>query len=94
MRPLGLDGRNSSGTCLFWLYVPTLHLFMHGLSFSSLLIPFLLTDLQMAPAVELPVDGLSYWGCAQMLYDVLEELGVPTKQAEYVYRGEPGPNRL
>jgi len=33
----------------------------------------------MAPAVELPVDGLSYKGFAQVLYDVLEELGVPTK---------------
>ena len=30
-RPLGLDSRNRSGTCLFWLYVLTLHLFMHGL---------------------------------------------------------------
>ena len=67
---------------------------MHGLSFSCLLFPFLLTDLQMAPAVELPVDGLSYWGCAQMLYDVLEELGVPTEQVEYVRRGEQGPDGL
>ena len=33
----------------------------------------------MAPVVELLVDSLSYWGFAQMLYDVLEELGVPTK---------------
>ena len=76
MRPLGLDGRNRSGTCLFLLYVLTLHLFMHGLSFSSPLIPFLWTDLQTAPAVELPSDGLSYRGFAQMLYNVLEELGV------------------
>ena len=38
----------------------------------------------MAPAVELPVDGLSYQGFAQMVYDVLEELGVPTEQVEYV----------
>ena len=67
---------------------------MHGLSFSSLLIPFLWTDLKMAPAVELPVDGLSYWGFAQMLYDVLEELGVPTEQVKYVYHGEPGPDGL
>ena len=52
---------------------------MHGLSFSSLLIPFLWTDLQMAPTVELLVDGLSYRGFAQMLYDILEELGVPTQ---------------
>ena len=79
MRPLEFDGRNRSGTCLFRLYVPTLHLFMHGLSFSSLLIPFLWTDLQMAPIAKLLVDGLSYQGFAQMLYDVLEELGVPTE---------------
>ena len=78
-RPLGLDSRNKSGTCIFWLYVPTLHLFMHGLSFSSLLIPFLWTDLQMALVVELPIDGLSYRGFAQMLYNILKELGVPTK---------------
>ena len=63
-RPIGLDDRIRSGTCLFWLYVPTLHLFMHGLSFSSPLIPFLWTDLQTAPAVELPIDGLSYRGFA------------------------------
>ena len=37
---------------------------------------------------------MSYQGFAQMLYDVLEELGVPTKQVEYVCRGEPGPNQL
>ena len=48
----------------------------------------------MAPAVELPVDGLSYWVFAQMLYNVLEELGVPTEQVEYVYHGEPGPDGL
>ena len=48
----------------------------------------------MAPAVELPVDGLSYQGFAQMLYDVLEELGVPTEQVKYVYHGEPGPDGL
>ena len=48
----------------------------------------------MAPAVELPVDSLSYWGFAQMLYDVLEELGVPTEQVKYVYHGEPGPDGL
>ena len=48
----------------------------------------------MAPAVELPVDGLSYQGFAQMLYDVLEELGVPTEHVEYVYRGEPRPDGL
>ena len=48
----------------------------------------------MAPAVELPIDGLSYKGFAQMLYDVLEELGVPTEQVEYVCRGEPRLDRL
>ena len=89
-----MDGRNRNGTCLFLLYVPTLLIFMYCLSFSSLLIHILWTDLQMAPAVELPVDGLSYRGFAQMLYDVLEELGVPTKQVEYVCRGEPRPNGL
>ena len=31
----------------------------------------------MAPTVELPVDGQSYKGFAQMLHDVLEELGAP-----------------
>ena len=44
----------------------------------------------MALAVELPVDGLSYQGFAQMLYNVLEELGVPTKQVKYICHGEPG----
>ena len=48
----------------------------------------------MAPAVELPINGLSYWGFAQMLYNVLEELGVPTEQVEYVCCGEPGPDGL
>jgi hypothetical protein len=48
----------------------------------------------MAPAVELPVNGLSYWGFAQMLYDVLDELGVPTEQVEYVCCGKPGPDGL
>ena len=94
MRPLGLDDRNRSGTYLFRIYVPTLHLFMHGISFSSLLIPFLWTDLQMAPVVELLIDGLSYRGFAHMLYDILKEFGVPTKQVKYVCRGEPRPNGL
>ena len=93
-RPIGLDDRIRSGTYLFRLYVPTLHLFMQGLSFFSLLIPFLCTNLQMAPAVELPVNGLSYQGFGQMLYNVLEELGVPTKQVEYVCHGEPRPDGL
>ena len=94
MRPLGLDGRNSSGTCPFWLYVLTLHVFMHCLSFSSLLIHILWTDLQMALAVELLVDGLSYRGFAQILYNILEELGDPTMQVEYVFHGELGPDEL
>ena len=29
-----------------------------------------------------------------MLYDVLEELGVPTKRIEYIYCGEPRPDGL
>jgi hypothetical protein len=48
----------------------------------------------MAPAVELFIDGLSYRGFAQMLYDVLDELGVPTERIEYVCQGEPGPDGL
>ena len=48
----------------------------------------------MAPTVQLAVNSLSYKGFAQMLYDVLEELGVPTEQIKYVYHGEPGPDRL
>jgi hypothetical protein len=44
----------------------------------------------MTPAIELPVDGLSYSGFAQMMYDVLDELGVPTEWIEYICRGEPG----
>ena len=50
--------------------------------------------MQIAPVVELPVDGLSYKGFAQMLYDVLEELGVPIEQIEYVCHVEPGLNGL
>jgi hypothetical protein len=46
----------------------------------------------MAPIVELPVDGLAYRGFAMILYDVLDSLGVPTEQIEYVCRGEPRPN--
>ena len=48
----------------------------------------------MAPIVQLLIDGLTYRGFIQMLYDVLEELGVPTKWIEYVYRGKLGPNGL
>jgi hypothetical protein len=46
----------------------------------------------MAPVVELPVDGLAYRGFATILYDVLDSLGVPTEQIEYVCRGEPRPD--
>jgi hypothetical protein len=46
----------------------------------------------MVPIVELPVDGLAYRGFAMILYDVLDSLGVPTEQIEYVCRGEPGPD--
>jgi hypothetical protein len=46
----------------------------------------------MAPVVELPMDGLAYRGFAMILYDVLDSLGVPTEQIEYMYRGEPGPD--
>ena len=48
----------------------------------------------MALAVELPINGLSYRGFAQMVYDDLKELGVPIEQVKYVYRGKPGPDRL
>lgn len=41
--------------------------------------------MQMAPAVELAIDGLSNRGFAQMLHSVLGELGVPTEQIKYVY---------
>jgi hypothetical protein len=46
----------------------------------------------MAPVIELPVDRLAYRGFAMILYDVLDSLGVSTKQIEYVCRGEPGPD--
>jgi hypothetical protein len=48
----------------------------------------------MAPIAELPVDGLAYRGFATILYDVLDSLGIPTEQIEYVCRGEPGPDRF
>ena len=48
----------------------------------------------MAPTVELLVDGMSYRGFSKMLYDVLEELGVPTEQIEYICHGEPRPDGL
>jgi hypothetical protein len=53
-----------------------------------------MVKLQMAPVVELPMDGLAYHGFAMILYDVLDSLGVPTEQIEYVCRGEPGPDRF
>jgi len=83
-----------SGTCLFSVIRTNLASFYACPSFSSPLITFLWTDLQMAPTVELPINGLSYRGFAQMLYDVFEELGVPTELIEYVYHGELGPDRL
>jgi len=46
----------------------------------------------MAPVVELPVDGLAYRGFATILYDILDSLGVPTEEIEYVCRGEPRPD--
>jgi hypothetical protein len=46
----------------------------------------------MAPVVEFPMDGLAYHGFATILYDVLDSLGVPTEQIEYVCRGEPRPD--
>ena len=46
----------------------------------------------MAPVVELSVDGLAYHGFATILYDILDSLGVPTEEIEYVCRGEPGPD--
>jgi hypothetical protein len=46
----------------------------------------------MAPVTELPVDGLAYRGFATILYDMLDSLGVPTEQIEYMCRGEPGPD--
>jgi hypothetical protein len=38
------------------------------------------------------MDGLAYHGFAMIMYDVLDSLGIPTEQIEYVCRGEPGPN--
>jgi hypothetical protein len=43
-----------------------------------------MVNLQMAPVVELPMDGLAYRGFATILYDVLDSLGVPTEQIKYV----------
>jgi hypothetical protein len=48
----------------------------------------------MAPTIELPIDSPSYRGFDHMLYDVLEEHGVPTERIKYIYHGEPGPDRL
>jgi hypothetical protein len=38
------------------------------------------------------MDRLAYRGFATILYDVLDSLGVPTEQIEYVCQGEPGPD--
>jgi hypothetical protein len=51
-----------------------------------------MVKLQMAPVVELPVDGLAYHGFTTILYDILNSLGVPIEKIEYVCRDEPGPN--
>jgi hypothetical protein len=67
---------------------------MHGLPLFYSVDPILWNDLQMAPAVELFVDGLSYGGFAWVLHDILEKFGVPREQIEYVCHGEPGPNGL
>jgi hypothetical protein len=45
--------------------------------------------MQMAPIVELPVDGLAYRGFTTILYDILDSLGVPTEKIKYVCWGEP-----
>jgi hypothetical protein len=73
--------------CMAYLFLTLCHL-------TSVYYPVLTVDLQMAPTVELSVDGLSYRGFAQILYDVLDKLGVPTEQVKYICRGEPRPNRL
>jgi hypothetical protein len=46
----------------------------------------------MAPVIELPMDILAYRGFATILYDVLDSLGVPIEQIEYVCQGEPRPD--
>jgi hypothetical protein len=48
----------------------------------------------MAPVAELPVDGLAYRGFTMILYDVLDSLGVPIEQIEYVCLGEPRPDKF
>ena len=48
----------------------------------------------MAPTVELKIDGESCGGFAQMLREVLQELGVRTELIEYVCQGEQGPDGL
>ena len=67
---------------------------MHGLPLFLICWYPLWIYLQMAPVVELPIDGLCYKGFAQVLYDILEELGVPTEQVEYICHGDLGPNGL
>jgi hypothetical protein len=51
-----------------------------------------MVEKQMAPIVELPVDGLAYRGFAMILYDILDLLGVPTEKIKYMCRGEPRPD--
>jgi hypothetical protein len=70
------------------------YLFLTLCHLTSVYYPVLIVDLQMAPTVELSINGLSYRGFAQILYDILDKLGVPTEQIEYVCRGEPGPDGL
>ena len=48
----------------------------------------------MALVVEPTSDGQSYGGFAQMLREVLQELGVPIKRIEYICHGEMGPDAL
>jgi hypothetical protein len=38
------------------------------------------------------VDGLANRGFTTILYDVLDLLGIPTENIEYMCRGEPGPD--
>jgi hypothetical protein len=51
-----------------------------------------MVEMQMAPVVELPMDGLAYCGFTTILYDILDSLGIPAEKIKYVCRGEPRPN--
>jgi len=42
----------------------------------------------MAPTVELKIDGENYEGFAQMLREVLQELGVRFELIKYDYQGK------